>query len=243
MMSDFVGGDAPSVQGVAPAADPLLLRRHAVVAAEIGDAPMAEPQEMLHRVARALAIVRADIGQGAADHPSHGDDGRNGLRPLLRERPRVGAARRAHDDPRDVMLAQRAQHLRLPLRILVGVGEDRREAELVERVLDADRQFGEERVGEVADDHADEIGRRGAQARGAAMIDIAERPHRPRDALARRLGDQLRCPTSTSETVDLETPARRATSTIVTRPDRSPDSSLSLVSGIASAVSLERSIY
>ena len=112
-------------------------------------------------------------------------------RPLLRERPGVGAARRAHDDAGDVVLAQRAQHLRLPLRILVGVGEDRREAELVERVLDADRQFGEERVGQVADDHADEVGRSGAQARGAAVIDVAERLHRPRDALARRLGDQL----------------------------------------------------
>ena len=42
------------------------------------------------------------------------------------------------------------QHLVLALGILVGVGEDRHEAELVERILDADGELGEEGVRQVA---------------------------------------------------------------------------------------------
>ena len=51
-------------------------------------------------------------------------------------------------------------------------------ARLVERLLDADRKFDEEGVGEIVDDHPEEAGRGGAQGRRAAMIDVAERLHR-----------------------------------------------------------------
>ena len=40
-----------------------------------------------------------------------------------------------------MVLAQRAEHLRLTRGILIGVGQDRREAEVIESVLDAGREL------------------------------------------------------------------------------------------------------
>ena len=156
---------------------------------------MAQPQQMLDRLSRAVAIVGPDIRQRAADHASHRHDRRHGVRPLLGDRPRVRTAGRAHDDAGDIVLAQGSEHLRLTIGILIGVGEDRHEAEMIKGVLDADGELGEERIGEIADDHADEVGRGGAQAGGAAMIDVAERPHGPAYALARLRRDQIAAPT------------------------------------------------
>ena len=59
------------------------------------------------------------------------------------------------------------------------------------------------------------------------MIDVSERLHGLIDPAAGVRRDQF-VPDRTRETVDLETPARRATSTIVTRPRRSPSSSRSV---------------
>ena len=145
---------------------------------------------MLDGETLALVVVGPDVGERTADHAPHRDDRRNGQRPLLRERPGVGAARRAHDDAGDIVLAKRPQHLGLPRRVFVGVGEDRREAQLIKCVLDPRGELGEERVGEIADDHADKVGRGRPQARGAAVVDIAERAHRLGDALSGSLGDQ-----------------------------------------------------
>ncbi len=94
--------------------------------------------------------------------------------PAASRAPSRRAARGAHHDAGDPMLAHGAQHLGLALEVLVGVGEDGHEAELVERLLDADGEFGEEGVRQVADDHADEVGARGAQIRRAAVVDVAE---------------------------------------------------------------------
>ena len=146
---------------------------------------------MLDRLPRALAIVRPDVRQWAADHAPHRNDGRNRIGPLLCDCPGVRPAGGAHDDARDVVLAQRPQHLRLAFRILVGVGEDRREAEAIERVLDAGCELGKKGIVEIADDHADEVGRGGAQAGRAAMIDVAQRPHGAAYALARLRRDQI----------------------------------------------------
>ena len=184
-------------------------------------------------VARALVIVGSNIRQRAADHAAHRDDGGNCVRPLLGDRPGIRAARRAYDDAGDVVLAQRTEHLRLTIGVLIGVGEDRGETEMIERILDAGRQLGEKGIVEIADDHPDEVGRGGAQARRAAMIDVAERLHGAIDPLRACFGATSSLPDRTSETVDLDTPARRATSTIVTRPARSPVSSRPIAPDIA----------
>jgi len=152
---------------------------------------MPEPQQMLDGGALALLVVGADIGQRTADQTAHGDHGWNMRRPLLGQRPGIGAARRAHDDAGDIVLLHRLQHLRLPRRVVAGIGQDRGEAALEQRILDARRQLGKEGIVEIAHDHADQVGRGGAQAGGAAMIDIAERLHRLIDADARRFGHEL----------------------------------------------------
>ncbi len=119
---------------------------------------MAKPQQMFDRGPLALLVVGTDIGQRTADHAAHRDDGRDAGRPLLGQRPGIGAARRAHDDPGDVVFAHRPQHLRLTRRVFIGIRQDRRKATLKQRVLDARRELGEERIVQIAHDHADEIG-------------------------------------------------------------------------------------
>ena len=57
-----------------------------------------------------------------------------------------------------MMFPQRTQNMALSLMILIGVGEDRHETQPIKRILDADGEFGEEWIGQIADDHADKVG-------------------------------------------------------------------------------------
>jgi hypothetical protein len=75
------------------------------------------------------------------------------------------------------MTQHRLQHLPLAGEVVVGVGEDGREAEPVEAVLDADGELGKERVLQVGHDHADEIGAGGTQVGGGAVVDVADVLH------------------------------------------------------------------
>ena len=84
------------------------------------------------------------------------------------------AARRRHDEAGDALLHQRLQHLVLAHRILGGVGDERHDAGRLEDALDADRQLRIEGVGQVVDDHADDVGLRLAQIGGAAIVDVAD---------------------------------------------------------------------
>ena len=84
-----------------------------------------------------------------------------------------------------MMFPQRAQNMALSLMIFIRVGEDRHETQPIKRILDADGEFGEERVGQIADDHADKVGGRRAKTGGAAIVDITETLHRLFDALPR----------------------------------------------------------
>ena len=83
--------------------------------------------------------------------------------------------------------------------------------------LHAHQQLGEEGIGQIVDDHPDDVRRLAPQIGGAAVVDVAERVGRlahPRGGLGLISG----LPCSTSDTVDLETPASRAMSVMVTEP-------------------------
>src|ERR1700722_15636278 len=73
----------------------------------------------------------------------------------------------------------------LSFMVFIRIGEDRHETQPIKRILDADGEFGEERVGQIADDHADKVGGRRAKTGGAAIVDITETLHRLFDALPR----------------------------------------------------------
>ena len=114
------------------------------------------------------------------------------------------------------MLDHRGDDLRLGRCGLVGIGDDGGVAALGEGHLGAGRELGEERVAEVVDDKSDQPDVGPAEVGGRAVVDIVQLVHRPLDELAGRGTNQgLFC--STFDTVDFETPATLATSTIVGR--------------------------
>ena len=135
------------------------------------------------------------------------------------------------------MLAHRTDHLLLADRVFGGVGEEGDIGPALARLLDTDRELDIEGVGQVVDDHADDAGLCAAQESprrdGRCSRVRSWRPRRVRvsSSATREL------PPRTRETVDFETPARRATSTIVARPSR-PSISLCVSSFI---VALARS--
>src|SRR5579863_4602636 len=74
--------------------------------------------------------------------------------------------------------------MRLAFDILVRIGENRYETQREKSAFDAGRQFREERIGQITDDHADKAGRRRTEVRGAAIIDVTEPLDRLFDARA-----------------------------------------------------------
>ena len=105
-------------------------------------------------------------------------------------------------------------------RIFGGVGDERHDAGRLEDPLDADREFGEEGVGEVVDDHADDVGLRLAQIGGAAVVDVAEILDRLAHLAGGLAAGSAPLPCSTSDTVDFDTPACAGDVEIVALVDR-----------------------
>jgi hypothetical protein len=119
-------------------------------------------------------IVGRDHRDAAVRQPAHGEDHRHASRLKTAEGARRGAARRRHDQPGDALFHQRLQDFFLAHRIFRRVGDEGHDAGRLEDALHADRQFGEKRVGEIVDDHADNVGVRLAQIGSAAVVDIAD---------------------------------------------------------------------
>ena len=122
----------------------------------------------------AAMIVGRDHRDAAFRQAAHGEDDRHARRLQPPERARRGAARRRDDEAGDALLHQRFQHLFLAHRIFRRVGDEGHDAGRLEDALHADRQFGEKGIGEIVDDHADDVGMGLAQIGGAAVVDIAD---------------------------------------------------------------------
>ena len=97
---------------------------------------------------------------------------------------------RRHDDAVGAELQQRVDEGALLFQLVVVVGQDEGLAAAVEFAFDRAQDLGEERVHDVVDDDADDARARGAQAGGAAVVDVADGAGMILDAVARRVGDQ-----------------------------------------------------
>ena len=191
--------------------------------------------QMRGGLARAFLVLRRDERRLEAGKTPHHLHDRHVARSAASTRsarcrsPATAPARRA-------VLAHRADDLQLAHRVLDRVGEKGNERAALAGVLGADRHFDEERVRQVVDDHAEHAGlaRRARSPRRDGRCSRARpSPRRRARASPPRPGS---LPPSTSETVDFETPARRATSTMVTRPSRPSASRSSAPSFIDRAI-------
>ena len=77
--------------------------------------------------------------------------------------------------PSTLCSRMRAMNRLLAGRRFRGVGEKRHPAGVIEGVVNPRRQFGVERVGDLADDESDGMRQPRAQIRRGAVIDIAKR--------------------------------------------------------------------
>ena len=119
-------------------------------------------------------IVRRNHRDTAFRQAAHGEYDRHARHFQPSERGRRCAARGRDDEAGDALFHKRFQNLFLAYRVLRRVGDEGHDSGRLEDTLHADRQFGEERIGEVVDDHADDIGMGLAQIGGAAVVDVAD---------------------------------------------------------------------
>ena len=144
---------------------------------------MAEREQPLDGHARAQRIVGRDRAQPRARQPAHHLDHRSVPVGHRRDLPGLAAQGGAEDEAGRAMLAHGLHDPPLALGVLAGVGHERDVAGGLQRLLQADRQLREERVGEVVDDHGDHVAGLAAQIGGAAVVDVAEALDRLLDAV------------------------------------------------------------
>ena len=98
--------------------------------------------------------------------------------------------RRRHDDPVGAELQQRVDEGALLLELVVVVGEDKGLPAAVELAFDRAQYLGEERVHYVVHDDPDDARPRGAKARRAAVVYVADGAGVILDAVAGGVGDE-----------------------------------------------------
>ena len=161
-------------------------------------------------------IVRRDGRDAARRQAPHGEDDRD-RRPASIRRNASGAVPRAGDDDQagDALLHHRFQHLlpAAPGFSAVLAMNGTMPADWKTRSMPT-ASSAIEGVGQVVDDHADDVGLRLAQVGRAAIVDVADSSMALRTLPA--VSGRIRpLPCSTSDTVDFDTPASRAISRIV----------------------------
>ena len=151
---------------------------------------MAERDQMIGRQPDAVGIVAAEHRHVGALDRARDQHRRQAV--VLGEPDVLGrrADRRRHDDAVGAELQQRVDEGALLLQLIVVVGEEEGLPAAVELAFDRAQDLGEERVHDVVDDDADDARARGAQARRAAVVDVADGAGMLLDALARGVGDE-----------------------------------------------------
>ena len=145
-----------------------------------------EADQVLGGQRHAEPEVGADMIRAlASDSPQHLHDGQAlPAQPL--DDSASGALGGREQDAVDPVLAHARDEAALARRRLRGVGEKRHPARPVERLVDSGRQFGVERIGDLADDQADRVRQPRPQIGRGAVVDIAERVDRGSNARPRR---------------------------------------------------------
>jgi hypothetical protein len=145
---------------------------------------VAQREQMLGGQAPAGAIVRGDRREPEALFRGVHEDDRQGSVGQPVAVPRAEAARRDHD-PVDPAVDEQVEVAGLALRVVVGVAEQDRVAQLAGRVLDGPDELREERVLDIGDDQSDRPRRALAQRASHARGPVAQLPGGRVDALLR----------------------------------------------------------
>ncbi len=183
--------DARLAQRIDVTLVPVTTRRCLVGAADHGDGAVAEADEVVGGERNAVAVV-ATIGRhiDAVHRTGHQNGGHAvffGQRHILDRR----ADGRRHDDAIRTELQQRFDEGALFFHRIIMVGQDEGLAAAVQLAFDGFQDFAIEGVHHIMEHHADNAGARGAQAGGAAVVDITQRPRLFLD-LVTRIGSNQR---------------------------------------------------
>ena len=164
--------------------------RGLVGAADHGDALVAERDQVIGGKPGAVGIVAAEDRHLRAFDGARDQHRRQAV--LLGHDDVFGrrADGRRHDDAVGAELQQRVDEGALLFELVVMVGQDEGLPAAVELALDRAQDLGEERVHDVVHDDADDARARGAQAGGAAVVDIADGARMVLDAVARGVGNE-----------------------------------------------------
>jgi hypothetical protein len=158
--------------------------------ADEGDAPMPERNQMIDRLPRAGARVRDhEIGVEPLDHARDLHDRNAGGQHVV-EAFAIRPGNRADDDAVGPVLLQRFEHIGLAFEVVAAASEQNGQRLALDGVDQAAEHLGEIRIAQIVKGDAERVGARGAQGRGAAVIDIA---HLAGDALHMVLGALGHC--------------------------------------------------
>ena len=157
---------------------------------DVRESSMSQVQQVIDRHPAAQLVVDGHAAPGRVVARAVDDHQRRAALPRLVEHrgPRV---HRRDEDAEDAPLLEPAQVGQLPLRSLVAVAEEERNASDLGRGLHPGRDIGEERVGRVEHDVADGVAPAGLQLPGRLVADEAEVQHRPLHPLAGGRADLL----------------------------------------------------
>ena len=176
-----------------------------------GEAPVAEAMEMIDdRLHRRRIVLVDDAEPWILRHAERGDDHRN-IAVEQQARQRRADRHAADDHPIDAPLDEGARRLPLGRRRTFGMRDQHGIAERAGGTFDADGELGIERIGEVGNDDAKRRAGSRLQRAGDGIGVVLGLGNRPLDA-PRVSSATGTSPRMTLETVDFETPARRATS-------------------------------
>ncbi len=184
-----VGHDPRPGEGGVVAAETVVRRDPAARAGDRRDAPVAEREEMLHRLAGARrvrgrhrrdAVVEAEAGVDDDEVVARVEQARELVARLLREHDERSVGEAVHH-PVDLEL--------LPVVLVAGVREHRPEVALVQRLRRAREDRREVDGVDERHEDADEPRPAGRQAPGAAVRDVAPVADDLRDELTRLGGD------------------------------------------------------
>ena len=142
-------------------------------AAQLGEPGVAEVDQVSRRHRSTRPVVVQDVWQRAAGQAAHGDDHRGEPRRRLEDRA-VTEAGAGDDDGVDAAAEQVVDAPRQSLGVVLGLEDQRQHLLRGEGLGDAVDHRGDERVGEIGDDHPDGRRRPAAQRPGDVVTAVAE---------------------------------------------------------------------
>jgi hypothetical protein len=187
-----VTGRAPGpLEGAQRALEPVGHLPDGVRAADVGDVPVADGQQVGDREITAEHVVDRDRALATGRRPAV-DEHDRGTPPLQPGEPRARAEDRRDQHALHPVLFKQLQVALLLAFLVVAVAQDDRQARLVRLVFHAARHVGEERVGHVKHHQADGPAAAGPELAGGLVPDETELPDRGAYPVTRGPGHDVR---------------------------------------------------